>query len=87
MFCQFFKFFFIDEDISEVPDFSPRSFQCLNNIIITEKIVYDKLSLNCAKASGPDALSPWVLKACKDSLYYHIAGKFGGEKVWRISLL
>jgi len=59
---------FINESLDSIPEFSDREFvTTLDNI---SSIIKDKLSnLNPGKATGPDGISPGVLKEAAAELY------------------
>ena len=58
-----FQSVFTKEDTLSVPKFTSKVTFSLNEILITESEVYDKLSsLNPRKAPGPDCLHPHLLK-------------------------
>ena len=60
---KFFASVFTQEDLSHIPDFNRENVDILDNIVITEKQVFEKLSkLNPNKAQGPDNIHPRFLK-------------------------
>ena len=60
--ASFFKSVFILEDLQELPNFSRRVDEDIPNFVITEELVYHKLSkLNTTKAQGPDEIHPYIL--------------------------
>ena len=54
------------EDTVNILLFSERINQKLPDVVVTEDIVLEKLS-KC-KAQGPDSISPWILKCCRETL-------------------
>ena len=57
------------EDTVDIPLFSKRINQKLPDVVVTEDIVLEKLSkLDVRKAQGPDSISPWILKYCREAL-------------------
>ena len=60
--ASFFKSVFIHEDLQELPNFSRRVDEDIPNFVITEELVYHKLSkLKTTKAQGPDEIHPYIL--------------------------
>ena len=58
----FFKSVFIHEDLQDLPDFPGRVNDAIPNLIITEELVYQKISkVNATKAIGPDQIHPYIL--------------------------
>ena len=58
----FFKSVFIQEDLQDLPDFPGRVNDAIPNLVITEELVYQKISkVNTTKAIGPDKIHPYIL--------------------------
>ena len=66
---EYFKSVYTIEDTVDIPLFSKRINQKLPDVVVTEDIVLEKLSkLDVRKAQGPDSISPWILKYCREAL-------------------
>ena len=68
---RFFKSIFVDEDPTNLPDFSVSmcDSNTFNNIIITPQLVINELKmLKVDKAAGPDGLPSILLQACAEVL-------------------
>ena len=65
----FFKSVFVHEDLQVLPNFSNRVNDTIPKFVVTEDLVYNKLSkLNTTKANGPDEIHPYILVTFCDYL-------------------
>ena len=75
---------YIKENVNNIPVFSPRSFNQISSLSITEEDLLQRLSqLNTSKTTGPDKIHSWILKEgryglCKPlSMLYNLSLKCG----------